>query len=167
MVTTSDIFVGWWTGYEALLQHSFRKFVSRSPSLPRPRVHAIATIAGVWLLSSKRPSRRTLVSAVVFGVLVDLDHLVDWSWDKRNPSIKRYIVPLHGWEFVPLLYYFASKPAFLAYLAHLTLDQVFNNVRTWASYFLLYRAFHRFNRESFTRSYRRAKWLKQPWYNWW
>ncbi|MSQ15578.1 MAG: hypothetical protein EXR50_06925 [Dehalococcoidia bacterium] len=135
--------------------------------MPRPRVHAIATMAGVWLLTSKRPSRRTVVSALVFGVLVDLDHVVDWAWAKRDPATKHYVVPLHGWEFLPLLYYFASRTAFFSYLAHLTFDQVFNNVRTWASYSLLYRAFHRFDRDSFTSSYKRAKWLQQPWYDWW
>ncbi len=146
---------------------SRNNITSRRPTLPRPRYHALATVAGVWILSSKRPSRRTMLSAIACGLLIDLDHLVDWAWNKRQPESLHSVIPLHGWEWAPLLYLLGPKPAFYAFLGHLAIDQLSNNVRNWATYFLTYRTFRRFDAKYFSREGGRAKWLDEPWHNWW
>lgn len=134
--------------------------------MARPRVHLAAALISAWLVSRPRPSTRTVLTALAAGVLVDLDHLVDWVWLRRGPRVERSIVPLHGWEWALLLYYRASRPVFWAYLGHLLLDRWLNDVRGWQSYFLTYRALHRFEMKHFSRDAKRPRWVDEPWYTW-
>ena len=86
------------------------------------------------------------------GVFVDIDHLVDLyqSWIRQRPN--QVIVPFHGWEYsiagllaLGLVFY---HPIFLAvvlgHLSHVATDH-FHNRLTPLGYFILYRAWVRFD----------------------
>lgn len=90
--------------------------------------------------------------AVGVGVLVDIDHLVDLyqSWIRRKQN--QVIVPFHGWEYsivgLFVLCFAFYHPVFLAviagHLSHVTTDH-FHNRLTPLGYFVLYRAWVRFD----------------------
>ena len=90
--------------------------------------------------------------AVGVGVFVDVDHLVDLyqSWIRHRPN--QVLVLLHGWEYsiaglliLGLVFY---HPIFLAavlgHLGHVATDH-FHNRLTPLGYFILYRAWVRFD----------------------
>jgi hypothetical protein len=105
------------------------------------------------------------LSCCLTGILIDLDHFVDF-WINRgfslNPrklldfcyhgsSAKFYDI-LHGYEFVPLLWWLSTCLPFreaglglvVGYSLHLLGDQFFNTHLNRWTYFLSYRLFHRF-----------------------
>jgi hypothetical protein len=85
---------------------------------------------------------------LVSGVLVDLDHLVDYQLNRwhRHESLEtqfekgRMYVPLHGIENIPILTAFSIIFPFLvfptiSYLLHMTLDLYSNNVSHQAYFY--------------------------------
>ena len=111
----------------------------------------ISTVVGasVWGVTG---SPLAGVVAVGVGVLVDVDHLVDLyqSWIRRKTHL--VIVPFHGWEYsivgLLILCFAFYHPVFLAaivgHLSHVTTDH-FHNRLTPLGYFVLYRAWVRFD----------------------
>lgn len=95
--------------------------------------------------------------AVTTGVLVDLDHVIDFFDSKDQGRLCHMLRPFHAWEylFLALVVLLLSSQhslflvAFLGYLSHLLLDQFANRVHPLA-YFIVYRAAHGFRRRQLT-----------------
>ncbi len=124
----------------------------------------------IWhLLSALPPATLALwrgcplaaLAAAGAAVVIDADHLVDWSLNGgREDYSRRIVVPLHGWEFPLALAALVLVPALddegraaLAALAggwagHLLLDYLVNRPQTPLGYSLLHRACARFERRA-------------------
>ncbi len=112
---------------------------------------AISTVVGasVWGVTGS-PLAGGVTAGV--GVLVDVDHLVDLyqSWIRGKTHL--VIVPFHGWEYsiaaLLVLCFAFYHPVFLAviigHLSHVATDH-FHNRLTPLGYFVLYRAWVRFD----------------------
>jgi hypothetical protein len=91
---------------------------------------------------------RKVPAALVSGFLVDFDHVVDYFFGRG----KRIVLPLHGWDLLPL-WWIADRRLQLggalvvAYAAHMAMDQIWNEKRTPFGYFLAYRASKGFREE--------------------
>jgi hypothetical protein len=105
------------------------------------------------------------LSCCLAGILIDLDHFLDF-WINRGFSLSprkfldfcyygtstKFYDILHGYEFVPLLWWLSTQPALyeaglgllVGYSLHLLGDQFFNTHLNRWTYFLSYRLFHRF-----------------------
>jgi membrane-bound metal-dependent hydrolase YbcI (DUF457 family) len=98
-------------------------------------------------------------------VLVDLDHFLDY-WLNRgfsldvkqlmdfcyNGTSRKFYDVLHAYEYIPLLCWLALTPGYwnlgvgmtLGYVLHILGDQFFNSHLSRWTYFMTYRAIHRF-----------------------
>jgi len=118
-----------------------------------PPGHAVISLgvgAIVWAFTR---NIYAVLAAPLVGVLVDLDHLVDyyqWIVKERREHVWLF---LHGYELTiaAILGAYASGwdpivlAGALAYLAHILTDQFTNHVQP-GTYFLTYRAVHGFRR---------------------
>lgn len=116
--------------------------------MARPLTHLIAS-AGIGALLGIRSGRLVpAVTPLVSGFLIDGDHLIDLLRYRLtgNRSRGQVVLPLHGWEYVPLLYgierltggWFGG--ALLGgYLGHLLIDQFTNTITHPLTYFLSFR----------------------------
>jgi membrane-bound metal-dependent hydrolase YbcI (DUF457 family) len=121
-----------------------------------------------------------LLLALVFGVLIDVDHVLDYLY-AHGPHLdlrtfmdgqyeyksKRVFVLLHAFEYLPLLYLFWNAyrgrkwavAATAAMGSHIAADHLLNGVRP-LSYFISYRLKHRFRAgaiiDPVARSHRKA-----------
>ena len=112
---------------------------------------AISTVVGASVWGITESALAGGVAAVV-GVLVDTDHLVDLyqSCIRLKPDL--VVVPLHGWEYsiagILVLCFAFYHPVLLAvtigHLSHVATDH-FHNRLTPLGYFVLYRAYVRFD----------------------
>ena len=125
----------------------------RSCSL-KPVEHAAvsAAVGGVAWAATGEPA--AFAASMAVGVLIDVDHLLDfYNWYRRRDR-RHLLVLLHAWEYslaglVALLAGLTDPllvGALLGHAAHLAGDQVANPVRPMG-YFLLYRLRHRFLRD--------------------
>lgn len=121
----------------------------------KPPGHAAIslTIGGVLWAVTKSPY--AFVAATVTGVMIDLDHLVEYYWWFIKEDNSKVFYFLHSYELV--------VPAFLAgylsgwdpvvlgvsvaFTGHLITDQLVNPVRP-LTYFFTYRALNRFRRSA-------------------
>ena len=96
-----------------------------------------------------------VVAACVGGVLVDIDHAVDWLAGGGRINYKvRIILPLHGWE-LPIAVLLSSRcrgpswvgPLIAAWIGHLFLDWLTNNPTNPLVYLLSRRIFVGFDRQ--------------------
>jgi len=134
----------------------------------RPQGHVIvsAGLGAIFWAKSRDP--RTLLLSLVFGVLVDLDHFVDYwyaegrlRFDLRTFLAARYwrrsgriFILFHAFEYLPLLFLFwqgykGRKWAIAATAAmssHVLADHFINELKP-LGYFLLYRLAHGFRSE--------------------
>lgn len=122
-----------------------------------PPGHAIISAgigAAMWGLTR---SVSAAVTAVAVGVLMDVDHLLDyywWLWKEEQGHVWLF---LHGYELaIPLFlgawlweWHPVVLAAALAHLAHLVTDQFTNHVKPF-TYFYAYRGLNRFRREKVT-----------------
>jgi hypothetical protein len=133
----------------------------------KPRVHVVASIVGGVLIWIFLGSWLAAVCSVLSGVLVDLDHVIEYFWIRRRwVSIKdfyefwmsykepRVYLFFHGIEYMLLLgiaAWLGWAPAITGGLAfgllhHLCIDQFGNGVRP-AGYFFLVRWAWKFKSE--------------------
>ena len=119
-----------------------------------PHWHALATLP-VVALAWPRAGWRGAVAACVGGVLVDLDHVVDWLANGgRLDYRRRIILPLHGWE-LPLALYWCRRqggppwlaPLIAGWFGHVCLDWLVNNPHSLSVYFLSRRLAVGFDRQ--------------------
>jgi hypothetical protein len=113
--------------------------------MPPGHIAISLSIGGVlWLLTRSVPS--VLVSLLV-GVLMDLDHILDYYLWLVKEDRQRLFLLLHGYELFPPILIAAILLGWhplllagaLAFLAHLLTDQFSNRARP-LTYFLTYRA---------------------------
>ncbi|MBI3978506.1 MAG: hypothetical protein HY331_10005 [Chloroflexi bacterium] len=122
------------------------------------RTHVVVSaVLGVVAGLTSR-SMRPLLGVVAAGVLIDVDHIVDYAWCRRRARRDRVVLPLHGWELAAGLACWAARrpdPLRLAiavsYAVHLVLDLLANSPASGLSYSLLYRAAGVFSHRRFCR----------------
>ena len=133
----------------------------------------VSALVWWWLRSSA-----AAVACFLTGVFIDLDHIIDFFYNKRGHfRVHRFFaafkfgvfenifVFLHSWEFALIwLALLLSLPEarqpvvlglFIGFVTHLGLDNLFNRHARWA-YFLFYRLWHGFDGKYFygAREYR-------------
>lgn len=142
--------------------------------LPYHAAVSLVLSALVWLWLR---SIGAAVACFVTGVFVDLDHLPDYIRRYGARIRPRHLfqvfefeafdnifIFLHAWEWIAvaliILWFIDGKPvlagALIGFAAHLIMDQLVNGHGPW-SYFLTFRAAHRFSGPHFygPREYRR------------
>jgi hypothetical protein len=112
--------------------------------VPLPRYHLLASTA----LGLSLGGGRRLGASLASGFLVDVDHLVDYFFARHT----RIVLPLHGWELVPLAIAFDRRLRLggalaASYALHIAMDQLWNEKRSPLAYFLTYRASKRFREQ--------------------
>jgi hypothetical protein len=129
-------------------------------SLARPSRHLATSVA---LAIGQYARTRSLVAAgavLLTGFLIDGDHFADYALRQLRPNSPRKLYLLaHGWEYVPLLAAIERRwlrrwtrgSLALAYVLHLGIDQVANDVRHPLSYSVIYRAARGFDSNLFGR----------------
>ena len=70
--------------------------------MARPRFHALVTVPVAWM-ATRRWGAAGAVGAIGGGLLIDVDHLIDYGWTKISGKRTHYFAPLHGWELSLLL----------------------------------------------------------------
>ena len=140
-----------------------------------PIGHAAASLGLGGVAWAATGSPLALPVAVTTGVLVDLDHVIDFFDSKDQGRRSHMFRPFHAWEYLLLtlvvLLIFSQHPlllvAFLGYLSHLLLDQFVNRVHPLA-YFIVFRAAHGFRRRHLTPYYFSASYQNvaeaMPWW---
>ncbi|TAK22118.1 MAG: hypothetical protein EPO26_12600 [Chloroflexota bacterium] len=116
--------------------------------MPRPRYHALASLALGTALAIGGRSKRRLVAPIVSGFLIDGDHLFDFALGRLGFH-GRMVLPLHGWEYVAVFLALdrrlkTSGALTAGYVCHLAMDQIWNEKRSAFSYFLAFRAWRGF-----------------------
>ena len=119
----------------------------------KPPGHAAISLAIGGVLWAVTKSPYSAVAALATGVLVDLDHLVEYYWWFVKEDHSRILYFLHSYELVvPALlagYLSDWDPIVLgvstAFIGHLITDQIANPVQPF-TYFFTYRALKRFRR---------------------
>ncbi|NWG12162.1 MAG: hypothetical protein HXY20_01365 [Acidobacteria bacterium] len=131
-----------------------------------PSQHLTISVGSGVILGLLTRSWIAGVSCSLVGVLVDLDHFIDF-WLNRGLSLdiqeffefnyygnsRRFFDFLHGYELIPLLWYLTSLAGWpnarlgltLGYAIHLLGDQFFNTHLNRWTYFLAYRLYHGFD----------------------
>jgi len=89
-------------------------------------------------------SRKAALAPLVSGFLIDVDHLGDYLLTRAGGGHK-IVLALHGWEYVPVWLAVdrllgLRGGALLGYLLHLSIDQWWNEKRSWLAYFITWRA---------------------------
>ncbi|MCC6628190.1 MAG: hypothetical protein IT340_12410 [Chloroflexi bacterium] len=140
--------------------------------MARPRVHLAATVLALALLR-RRLSWPERAVALVAGVLVDADHLVDLALARWAGRRRWVVLPLHGWELVAALLLGGrgalagpARVGALALLLHLLLDLATNRPARPALYSLLYRGRHGFRADRLRAGQGRGGWMRQRWWQW-
>ena len=145
--------------------------------MARPAVHLVIS-TGLATLQWIRTGRAApALAPLVSGFLVDLDHSVELIRYRAsgNEAVGRVILPLHGWEFVPvialvekLLRDRLAGGLLLGYIAHLAIDQVTNETTHPLTYFITYRQKHGFPTRLFNHLDENAiDWMNVPIWQLW
>ena len=118
--------------------------------MARPRVHLAVSLALAAVQYARTGRLRPALAPLLTGFLIDADHLLDHWLYNRFPegASDRLVLPLHGWEYLPLLALAEPKllggatarGLLLGYLAHLLIDQATNNVAGPQTYSIVARA---------------------------
>jgi hypothetical protein len=131
----------------------------------KPQGHVIVSAGLGALFWAKSRDVRTLAISIIFGVLVDLDHLLDYMYAEKRLifDLKEFMATgywrksgrifllFHAFEYLPLVYvvWHALKgrkwavAATAAMSSHVVADHLVNDLKPWG-YFILYRLAHRF-----------------------
>lgn len=140
--------------------------------MARPLTHLIAS-AGLGAVLWIRTGRLApAVAPLVSGFLIDGDHLVDFARYRANgkQNARRVLLPLHGWEYVPLLFLLERLIGWrlagglaAGYLTHLAIDQSTNTIRHPLAYSLIFRGSRGFASTIFNhRDESEIEWIQQP-----
>jgi hypothetical protein len=140
----------------------------------------VSALVWLWLRSAA-----AALACFLAGVFVDVDHLLDYVWRHGARIRPRHLfrvfetevfdnifIFLHAWEWIlvalVILWLLDWQPVMvglaIGFSVHLALDQLVNRHSPW-SYFLTYRAWHRFSGPRYygAREYRRRlQQLKKP-----
>ncbi len=138
------------------------------PSFPhalKPQGHVVVSAGLGAIFWVKSRDIRTLFISLLFGVLIDLDHLFDYFYATRRLTFNagdffktrywkisgRIFVIFHAFEYLPLVFFFWqgmkgrkwAVAATSAMSVHLVADHLVNELQPFG-YFLIYRIAHRF-----------------------
>jgi hypothetical protein len=126
--------------------------------------HVGLSIAFAGILLAVFPSREMAFASLISGVLLDVDHILDFLWQSREKfTLQRFFqvvyrrenprcyIVLHGWEWLCLfgflVWAWGGNPwllgLYLGWAQHMIADQLFNDAKWW-SYFFFGRLKHRF-----------------------
>jgi hypothetical protein len=145
--------------------------------LSRPLVHLGVSLglAGLQLARTRRPG--PALAPLVSGVLVDADHFVDYALQRMAPTPlgERQVLPLHGWEVVPLVALAENRllgrrtdhGLVLGLVAHFLLDQLTNGPSHPLTYSLVYRASRSFRGNFFSGAPESHAWRETPLHRLW
>jgi hypothetical protein len=131
-----------------------------------PRQHVALSLGSGTVVGLILHSWAGGTSCALMGIFIDLDHLFDF-WVNRGFSLsprkffdfcyygtsRRFYDILHGWEFIPLYGWLATRPGLwevgwgltVGYTLHLLGDQLFNTHLNRWTYFFSYRLYHGFD----------------------
>ena len=130
--------------------------------------HITASIIISALLLAISKSWIIFTSSLISGVLIDIDHILDYLWEFRKPFIIKEFIDLnyqrktlflmivfHSWELLALLSICAFLMSWnpwtvgvtIGFAQHIVLDQIFNKPNRLA-YFFLWRLKNGFSRDS-------------------
>jgi hypothetical protein len=109
-----------------------------------PRYHLLASAGLGAVMLTATGSKKAALAPFVSGFLIDVDHLGDYALTRIGVRHK-IVLALHGWEYVPLWFLVdrllgLRGGAVLGYLLHLSIDQWWNEKRSWLAYFITWRA---------------------------
>lgn len=151
--------------------------------MARPRVHLLFSLALAWW-TWRRWGPAGALAALVAGVLLDADHLVDYAVTGRGRRRTHYFAPLHGWEYPLTLALIALKGQAsnvngppgdatsaglaLGWALHIIIDVLSNRPRHPGVYLVLYRLAYAFRREAtgWEDNRRFHSWAARPWWTW-
>jgi hypothetical protein len=140
--------------------------------LSRPLVHIGVSLglAGLQLARTRRLG--PAIAPLLSGVLVDADHFVDYALQRIAPEPlgERQVLPIHGWEVVPLVAIAEARllgprtdhGLVLGLAAHFLLDQLTNGPTHPLTYSLVYRASKRFRGNYFSGPPESHGWRETP-----
>lgn len=118
-------------------------------------------------------SWRSAIPILIAGVLVDVDHVVDYFANYHAERPVWAILPLHAWEWVLALVSRRNPRAdglATGLAAHLAMDQVNHAISHPLFYWITFRALHRFRARAPLvdpmRYARGARWMKQSPADW-
>jgi hypothetical protein len=136
--------------------------------VPRPRYHTAVSIGLATLVVLRSHRWRDALPILVAGILVDVDHLVDFTANRAAGAPLWAILPLHAWEWVFSL---LSRRRRLTdgvasgLAVHLALDQMNHAITHPLFYWITFRALHQFRARpplvELERWQRGAGWMNQ------
>jgi len=145
--------------------------------LARPRAHLAVSLGLAALQRWRTGKLLPTVAPLASGFLIDADHLLDYRLYRRWPEggRGRIILPLHGWEYLPLLAWLELGPLrrrsgyglTLGLLAHLVLDQLTNEHTHPLVYSLLFRGAKGFRADFFSGKAGQHAWRRAPVWKLW
>ena len=115
--------------------------------MPKPRYHTAVSLALAALVVARSRRWRDAIPVLVAGILVDIDHLVDFAANRTAARVAWIILPLHAWEWVLGLLARRERTTdgFAGGLAaHLALDQLNSAISHPLFYWITFRALHGF-----------------------
>ncbi|HEU5315942.1 MAG TPA: hypothetical protein VFX49_07505 [Chloroflexota bacterium] len=74
--------------------------------MPRPRYHLLATLP-IAAVAARTWGGPAALGALCGGMLIDADHVVDYVWTRARGRKSHYLAPLHAWELLLALGFFA------------------------------------------------------------
>lgn len=136
--------------------------------MPKPRYHTAVSLGLAAVMVALTRRWRSALPILVAGVLVDIDHLVDYFANRRGERPIWTILPLHAWEWVFALLTRRTRHAdglATGLAAHLAMDQMNHAISHPLFYWISFRALHGFraaaplvNPERYARG---SGWMKQ------
>ncbi len=78
--------------------------------MARPRFHLLLAAPLAWR-AHRRWGPLAAAGALAAGVLIDVDHLVDYALTRLRRERSHYVAPLHGWELAALVSALAAGAA--------------------------------------------------------
>jgi hypothetical protein len=136
--------------------------------VPKPRYHTAVALGLAAAVVYRSHRWRDAIPVLIAGVLVDIDHLIDLTANRRGDAPRWTILPFHAWEWVVAL---LTRRTHLAdtfaggLAAHLALDQFNPAISHPFFYWITFRALHGFRArvplvdpERYSRG---SRWMKQ------
>ena len=115
--------------------------------MPKPRYHTAVSLGLAALMIGRTRRWRSAIPILLAGVLVDLDHLVDYFANRAGERPTWIILPLHAWEWVFALltrHTRGTDDLATGLAAHLALDQMNKAITHPLFYWISFRALHGF-----------------------
>lgn len=140
--------------------------------MSRPLVHLAASLGLAAAQYARTRRLGPALAPILTGVFVDVDHFVDYAIHRVAPEPlgERQVLPLHGWEVVPLVALAETRllgrrtehGLALGLAIHFLIDQVTNGPSHPLTYSLIYRTSKRFRGRFFEGPPESHGWRETP-----